>query len=160
MVDVNNDEGKVEGFDPSGGTSGKLRSNTTGEDITGVYDYGRQSVEDKETAAEIIDYITDNSQVPVEMLCELLRQRFHLREIPMRSIEHSIWHEFTNDERLGQSIQGFRQTGDGVDARRTPHVGFSADLDYLDDFIMRLINKLQGIDVEEINNRKKAYQEM
>jgi hypothetical protein len=52
----------------------------------------------------------------------------------------------TKDERLGQSVQGFRQaTVDGKKIR-IPHIGFSADLDYLDEFINRIANKVKNIE--------------
>ena len=48
----------------------------------------------------------------------------------------------TKEERLGMSIQGFRQsTDENGNQIRIPHVGFSADLDYLDDFINRIVQK-------------------
>jgi hypothetical protein len=52
----------------------------------------------------------------------------------------------TKDERLGQSVQGFRQsTDENGEKIRIPHVGFSADLDYLDEFVNRLVKKIEGI---------------
>ena len=123
-----------------------------------VYNYGEMSEDSKKTAAEIIDILAENSDTPTELLCEVLRQKFRIKTIPIRPVEHSIWHEFTHDEPLGQNIQGFIQTGTDLEAKRVPYLGFSADLNQLDAFILRLINKVQGIDVEEINNRSKEYQ--
>ena len=52
----------------------------------------------------------------------------------------------TKDERLGQSIQGHRLSVDKDGNKlRIPHVGFSADLDYLDEFINRIIQKAKEI---------------
>jgi hypothetical protein len=52
----------------------------------------------------------------------------------------------TKDERIGQSVQGFRQSIDENGNKiRIPHIGFSADLDYLDGFLNRLIQKAQEI---------------
>ena len=67
-------------------------------------------------------------------------------EIPMQSIEDSVWGQMTKDERLGQSIQGYRQQSDKDGNKiRIPHIGFSADLDYLDDFINRIVKKVESI---------------
>ena len=67
-------------------------------------------------------------------------------EIPMQSIEDSIWGQLTKDERIGQSVQGFRQsTNEKGEKIRIPHIGFSADLDYLDEFINRLAKKIESI---------------
>ena len=60
----------------------------------------------------------------------------------MKKIEDSVWGQLTKDERIGTTIQGFRQsTNERGEKIRIPHVGFSADLDYLDEFVNRLIKK-------------------
>ena len=80
------------------------------------------------------------------MFAEELKERFQLVEIPMKKIEDSVWGQLTKDERLGQSVQGFRQvTDDEGNKIRIPHVGFSADLDYLDEFVNRLVKKIDNI---------------
>jgi len=64
----------------------------------------------------------------------------------MKNIEDSIWGQLIKDERLGVSIQGFRTTKDSDGKKlRIPHVGMSADLDYLDEFANRLVQKLSKI---------------
>ena len=132
--------------DPNEGTDGKVASNMTGEAITGVYDYGNISDSDKRLVREIIDLMRNRGEVPCSMFAEELKTKFQLVEIPMKKIEDSIWGQLTKDERLGQSIQGFRQVTDENGKNfRVPHVGFSADLDYLDEFINRLVKKIEGI---------------
>ena len=132
--------------DPNEGVNGKVASNMTGEAITGVYDYGNISDSDKRLVREIIDLMRNRSEVPCSMFAEELKTKFQLVEIPMKKIEDSIWGQLTKDERLGQSIQGFRQVTDENGKNfRVPHVGFSADLDYLDEFINRLVKKIEGI---------------
>jgi len=43
-------------------------------------------------------------------------------------------------------MQGFRQTTDNEGNKiRIPHIGFSADLDYLDEFVNRLATKIASI---------------
>ena len=75
-------------------------------DVVRVYNYGDLSDDDKETASEIIGFLTKNSTMPIGMLCELLKQNFEIKEVPTRAIENSIWHEFTQDEPIGQTVQG------------------------------------------------------
>jgi len=133
--------------EPNRGTDGKLASNMTGEAIEGLYDYGNITDSDKLLVKEIIDLLRQRDQVPCAMFAEELKTRFQLVEIPMKKIEDSVWGQLTKDERLGQSIQGFRQATDKDGNKfRVPHVGFSADLDYLDEFVNRLANKLKKIE--------------
>ncbi len=132
--------------EPNRGTEGKMASNMTGEAIEGLYDYGNITDSDKLLVKEIIDLLRERDQVPCGMFAEELKTRFQLVEIPMKKIEDSIWGQLTKDERIGQSIQGFRQsTDENGEKIRIPHVGFSADLDYLDEFVNRLANKIKNI---------------
>jgi len=132
--------------EPNEGTNGKLASNMTGEAIEGLYDYGSITDSDKLLVKEIIDLLRQRDQVPCAMFAEELKTRFQLVEIPMKKIEDSVWGQLTKDERLGQSVQGFRQsTDENGEKIRIPHVGFSADLDYLDEFVNRLVKKIEGI---------------
>jgi len=141
------DENKKFGVkNPNEGVDGKVASNMTGEAITPQYDYGNISDNDKKLVREIIDLMRNRGQVPCSMFAEELKTRFELVEIPMKKIEDSVWGQLTKDERLGQSVQGFRQaTVDGKKIR-IPHIGFSADLDYLDEFINRIANKVKNIE--------------
>jgi hypothetical protein len=64
----------------------------------------------------------------------------------MAKIEDSLWHQFTKNERIGQSMQGFRETKDKNGKKiRIPHIGFSADLDYLDEMIQRIAQQVRNI---------------
>jgi len=131
---------------PNEGVDGKLASNMTGEAIESNYDYGNITDSDKKVVREIIDFLRQREQVPVSMVAEELKTRFQLVEIPMKKIEDSVWGQLTKDERLGQSVQGFRQsTDENGEKIRIPHVGFSADLDYLDEFVNRLVKKVEDI---------------
>ena len=131
---------------PNEGVDGKLASNMTGEAIEGNYDYGNITDSDKKVVTEIIDLMRQRGDVPCSMFAEELKTRFQMVEIPMKSIEDSVWGQMTKDERLGQSVQGFRQSTDEKGEKiRIPHVGFSADLDYLDEFINRIVKKVESI---------------
>jgi hypothetical protein len=132
--------------EPNRGTDGMMASNMTGEAIDTLYDYGNITDSDKRVVKEIIDLMRQRDQVPCGMFAEELKRRFELVEIPMKKIEDSVWGQLTKDERIGQSIQGFRQsTDENGEKIRIPHVGFSADLDYLDEFVNRLANKIKNI---------------
>ena len=131
---------------PNEGVDGKLASNMTGEAIEGNYDYGDITDSDKKVVTEIIDLMRQRGDVPCSMFAEELKTRFQMVEIPMQSIEDSVWGQMTKDERLGQSIQGYRQQSDKDGNKiRIPHIGFSADLDYLDEFINRIVKKVESI---------------
>ena len=133
-------------IEPNRGLHGKLASNMTGEPIEGPYDYGNITERDKKLVNEIIDLMRDRSEIPCSMFAEELKTRFQPVEIPMKKIEDSVWGQMTKDERLGQSVQGFRQSTDEKGEKiRIPHVGFSADLDYLDEFVNRLVKKIESI---------------
>ncbi len=144
------DEEKKSGvINPNQGDgTGKVASNMTGESIEGTFDYGSITDRDKKLVIEIIDLLRNRINLPIDMIIEELKTRFTLEEIPMQKIEDSVWGQLTKDERLGQSIQGFRQSTDKDGNKiRIPHIGFSADLDFLDEFVNRLvtrINKLKG----------------
>src|SRR5210317_1491723 len=132
--------------EPNEGTNGAVASNMTGEAIESLYDYGDITDSDKKVVREIIDLMRNRGDVPCSMFAEELKTRFQLVEIPMKKIEDSVWGQLTKDERLGQSVQGFRQSTDEKGEKiRIPHVGFSADLDYLDEFVNRLVKKIEGI---------------
>ena len=140
------DEEKKYGVkEPSEGVDGKLASNMTGEAIDGVFDYGDISDKQKEVVKEIIDLMRAREQIPCGMFAEELKQKFQLEEIPMKKIEDSVWGQLTKDERLGVSIQGHRLSVEDGKKIRIPHIGFSADLDYLDEFVNRLTNKIKNI---------------
>ncbi len=131
---------------PNEGTDGKLASNMTGEAIQPNYDYGNITDSDKKLVREIIDLLRARGSIPCSMVAEEFITRFQLEEIPMKPIEQSLWHQFTKNERIGTSMQGFRETKDANGKKiRIPHIGFSADLDYLDEMIQRIAKKVKEI---------------
>jgi len=139
-------DGKYGVKEPNEGTDGHVASNMTGEAIESVFDYGSITERDKKLIEEVIKLMRGRPGVPGDMVVEELKQKFELEEIPMKKIEDSVWGQLTKDERLGQSIQGFRLVRDEKGNKlKIPHVGFSADLDYLDEFINRLAKKIEGI---------------
>ena len=128
---------------PNEGENGKLASNMTGEAIEGLFDYGDITERDKSVINEVIELIESRPGVPGEMIVAELKEKFQLVTVPMMKVEDSVWHQLTKDERIGQSMQGYRQTTDKDGNKiRIPHMGFSADLDYLEEFINRLATKV------------------
>ena len=125
----------------------KIKSNVeTDKDIEPLFDYGDITERDKSVINEVISLIESRPGVPGEMLVAELKTKFQLVSVPMMKVEDSVWHQLTKDERIGQSTQGFRQTVDEDGNKiRIPHIGFSADLDYLDEFVNRLATKIASI---------------
>jgi hypothetical protein len=117
-----------------------------GVEIEPTFDYGDIKQEHKDVVLEIIKWLRERNGVPVEMLIEELKIKFHIEEVPMKKIEDTVWGQLTKGERLGASIQGYRETKDENGKRiRIPHIGFSADLDYLDKFLNRIVEKVNKI---------------
>lgn len=117
-----------------------------GEEIEPTFDYGDIKQRDKDVVLEIIEWLRSRNGVPVDMLIEELKIKFQLEEVPMKKVEDTVWGQLTKGERLGASIQGFRETKDENGKRiRIPHIGFSADLDYLDEFLNRIVEKANKI---------------
>ena len=117
-----------------------------GEEIESVFDYGNIKKEHKDTVLEIIKWLRERNGVPVDMLIEELKIKFQLEEVPMKKVEETVWGQLTKGEKLGASIQGYREITDKDGKRlRIPHIGFSADLDYLDEFLNRIVEKANKI---------------
>ena len=125
----------------------KIKSNVeTEKDIEPLFDYGDITDRDKSVVEEVINLLQARPGVPSEMVIAELKEKFQLVTVPMMKVEDSVWHQLTKDERIGQSMQGFRQTTDNEGNKiRIPHIGFSADLDYLDEFVNRLATKIASI---------------
>ena len=114
------------------------------------YDYGSITDKDKKVVEEVISLLEARPGVPMNMVIAELKEKFELVNIPMMKIEDSVWHQLTKDERIGQSMQGFKQTTDSEGNKiRIPHIGFSADLDYLDEFVNRLAKKIATLPTAE-----------
>lgn len=129
----------------------KIKSNVeTEKEIEPLFDYGDITERDKSVVEEVISLFEARPGVPSEMVIAELKEKFELVQIPMMKVEDSVWHQLTKDERIGQAMQGFRQTTDKDGNKiRIPHIGFSADLDFLDEFVNRLAIKVASIPKEE-----------
>ena len=130
-------------------SGGSVKSTVDGTPIKTVFDYGDITKRDKEVVTEIIEFIKTRPGVPGEMLIEELKLKFKIIEIPMMDLKTSIWYQLTKDEKIGFAMQGYRETSDKDGKKfRIPHIGFSADLDYLDDMAQRLAKKIMTITKE------------
>ena len=130
--------------------SGKIKSTVDGSDIEPLFDYGDITERDKSVVNEVISLIESRPGVPGEMLVSELKEKFKLVTIPMMKLEDSVWYQLTKDEKIGASMQGFRETTDKDGKKiRIPHIGFSADLDYLDEFVNNLTRKIESIPTAE-----------
>jgi hypothetical protein len=117
---------------------------------TSLFDYGEVTSRDKKVVEEVINVMRERQGVPFNLVEEELKIKFQLKTVPMMKVEDSIWHQLTKDERLGQSMQGFKETVDDKGEKlRIPHIGFSADLDYLDEFVNRLAKKIATLPTAE-----------
>ena len=120
-----------------------------GEEIEPTFDYGDIKQRDKDVVLEIIKWLRERNGVPVDMLIDELKIKFQLEEVPMKKVEDTVWGQLTKGERLGASIQGYRETNDKDGKKiRIPHIGFSADLDYLDEFLNRIVEKVNKINLK------------
>lgn len=107
------------------------------------YDYGEVTERDRKLVNEFLLLLDQRRSVPIDMIITELRQKFEIENIPMLKIEDTLWHKYTKDERIGGQIQGFRMTTDENGKKyKVPHWSFSADIDYLDDFLKRVAKQL------------------
>jgi len=98
---------------------------------------------DKQVVEEVISLLEQRSDIPTPMVIAELKTKFNLEEVPMMKLEESVWGQLTKDEKLGQSMQGYKETTDKEGNKiRIPHIGFSADLDDLDIIIQRVAKKV------------------
>jgi len=126
--------------------SGLAKSSVTGEDITPGYDYGSISDRDKQLLGEIINILKNRKDVPTDLVAEEIKGIFGMEDIPMMNVEETLWYQLTKDEPLGQNIQGFRISLDEQKNKiKVPFIAFQADLDFLDGFINRLVQKVNNL---------------
>ena len=130
----------------------KIReSNIDFDKVDFLYDYGNITPEDKKLTSEVLKLV-EQGQINNHNWSKIkkdIETKFEIDPIPVMKIEDSVWFNFCKDEKLGQSLQGFRTSKDkdGKDIR-IPIIGFTADLEDLNKFIANVITK--------INNMKKV----
>ncbi len=117
------------------------------EDFDFLKDHFEITKEDKKVAENILNSIYEDSQknIPLKFTISKIQETYKLKEVPMMSVEDSLWHQFTKDEKIGQSIQGYRTAEIDGKKIRIPHIAFGADLDYLDEMMKRIITSINNI---------------
>jgi hypothetical protein len=114
------------------------------EEIQPVFNYGSIKKEHKETVQEVISILEDRTKLGMEisMIVAELKQKFNIEEVPVFDVKKSKWYNYTRDERIGATIQGWRLDKDeNGNSIRVPFIGMGADLDYLDEMLDRIIKK-------------------
>jgi hypothetical protein len=123
-------------------------------ELTLNFNYGNITEEHKLVVEEVIKILRFNKDKPLEQTIMELKNRFKMVDIPMMKYEDSLWYQFTKNENIGYSLQGFKQVKDkNGDLIRIPHVSFSSDLDNLNEMLQRFVETIQ-YNLKE-NNLKK-----
>ena len=124
-------------------SSGLVRSNSEKEKIISpIYDFGSIQESDLTIVQAILDILEKKDNCSISEIKKEIKEQFIIDKIPQRKVEDSLWYQFTKDENLGLSVQGYRTTTDENGNKiKIPHIGFSADLDYLNEFIQRILKK-------------------
>lgn len=124
-------------------SSGLVRSNSEKEKtISPIYDFGSIQESDLTIVQAILDILEKKDNCSISEIKKEIKEQFKIDKIPQMKVEDSLWYQFTKDENLGLSVQGYRTTTDENGNKiKIPHIGFSADLDYLNEFIQRILKK-------------------
>lgn len=117
------------------------------DDFDFLKDHFEITKEDKKVAENILDTIIEDSQknIPLKFSISKIKETYKIKEVPMMNIENSLWNQFTKDEKIGQSIQGYRTAEIDGKKVRIPHIAFGADLDYLDEMMKRIITIINNM---------------
>ena len=132
----------------------RVTSNETGELIETLFDYDKVNEHHITAAKEILSLLENRKNLPINFLKEEIKNRFKVSDIPEMKIEDSLWYKFTQEENLGANIQGFRiKVNEDGTKIKIPYIAFSSDLEYLNNMIVRLMNKI--LDIMEKENANK-----
>ena len=117
------------------------------EDFQFLVDHFEPTKQEKKIAEDILNTIIGDAskEIPLKFTITRIQESYKLKEDPILSLENSLWYKFTKDEKLGQSIQGYRKQSIDGKSIRIPHIAFGADLDYLDEMIGRIITRINNL---------------
>jgi hypothetical protein len=120
------------------------------EDFNFLVDHFDPTTQEKKVAEDILNLLKEDGakNIPLKFTVTKIQENYKLKELPTLEIENSLWHEFTKDEKLGQSIQGYRTSTINGEKIRIPYLAFGADLDYLNEMIRRFITRINNIKKE------------
>jgi len=123
---------------------------TDNEDFNFLVDHFDPTTQEKKVAEDILNLIKEDGakNIPLKFTVTKIQENYKIKELPTLEIENSLWHEFTKDEKLGQSIQGYRTSTINGEKIRIPYLAFGSDLDYLDEMIGRFITRINNIKKE------------
>lgn len=123
---------------------------TDTEDFNFLIDHFDPTTQEKKVAEDILNLIKEDGakNIPLKFTVTKIQENYKLKELPTLEIENSLWHEFTKDEKLGQSIQGYRTSTINGEKIRIPYIAFGADLDYLDEMMRRIITRINNLKKE------------
>jgi hypothetical protein len=125
---------------------GLLTSNVTNKPLDEeVFSTIDTTDDQKKAIRSVLQHIKNRKSIPLDIVLQEIEQQYSLEDVPEMNIEESIWYQLTKNERIGFQKQGFRV--DIVNGKRVkiPHLSFSSDLDYLDNMINRIIEKIRNI---------------
>ena len=109
-------------------------------------DYTTLNKREKQIVEEVVKIYNSRDGVPNNLVAEEVKTKFQLKDIPFMKIENTLFYTLLGNEKLGQSIQGWRtdkdEKGNNI---RIPHLIFSGDLDVLEDIMKRLVTKIKNM---------------
>tara|TARA_E500000178_G_C16579881_1_gene555540 strand:- start:163 stop:546 length:384 start_codon:yes stop_codon:yes gene_type:complete len=124
-----------------------MSENDPRNDLDFLVDHEELSERDKKIAEDILKTINEHQShnFPLKHTISQIKENYKIEEIPLMNIEDSLWYEFTKDEKIGANIQGYTKTEKDGKKIKIPHIHFSADLDYLNDMIRRIITRINSL---------------
>ena len=138
---MNNDISK-----PLRSIDGSLTSNVTNKPLDEeVFSTIDTTDDQKKAIRSVLQHIKNRKSIPLDIVLQEIEQQYSLEDVPEMNIEESIWYQLTKNERIGFQKQGFRI--DIVNGKwvKIPHLSFSSDLDYLDNMINKIVEKIKNI---------------
>ena len=106
--------------------------------IKDVFDYGNIKEEHKDAAVEIISLLQKTGGN--DLVCELIKQKFEIKEIPKYDVNTSTFGNFCKQKDIFVATQGWIVEGEGLEKKQFPIVCINVDvrkLDELADFIFQ-----------------------
>lgn len=124
-------------------TKSSIQRTKTGEVIEPLFDY--HSIDDyTKLAVKDVISILENESNDKKKSIDIIKEKFQIEEVPEYDQKTSLWKTMMSEYKLGESIQGFKviQNKDGSKTK-IPVIAFTGELDYLDEVIKSLINKIK-----------------
>jgi hypothetical protein len=108
-------------------------------DFKTAFNYDSIKVEHQEAVEEVIKILQNRSSIPVNFIIEELKVKFKLENLPELKVEDTLWHRIFG-EHLKAHYQGYTdKVNENGEKIRVPHLAFSADVDYLDILIKKVL---------------------